>query len=132
MTPQKFKTLSQSLYDKGYKKYNQQWHNEDYVFGKSFLKDKNQWQENRAPYIITLSIYDYTLHPEFFTRLPDCKKDHVGVAITITVSRTTAERIEMQMDWLDSSTIEEVESTAASFYEFICRTYPEPKEMGYE
>lgn len=132
MTPQKFKTLSKSLYDKGYKKYNQQWNNEDYVIGKSFLVGMNPWEESRAPYIITLSIYDYTLHPEFFTRLPDCKKDHVGVAITITVSRTIKERIEMCIDWDDCTTIEEVENTAKSFYEWVCKTYPEPRKIGYE
>ena len=129
MTPQKFKILSQSLYDKGYKKYNQQWHNEDYVIGKSFLVGMNRWEENRAPYIITLAIYDYTLHPEFFTRLPDCKKDRVGISIYITVSRTIEEVIEMQIGWIDdTTTIEEVESTAKSFYEFICKTYPEPRK----
>ena len=128
MTPQEFKTLSQSLYDKGYKKYNQQWHKEDYVIGKSFLIDKNQWEENRAPYIITLSIYDYTMHPEFFTRLPDHMKNHVGISVYIMVSRTIAERIEMYVDWNDNTTIEEVEDTAKSFYEFVCRTYPKPRK----
>lgn len=129
MTPQKFKTLSQSLYDKGYKKYNQQWHNEDYVIGKSFLVGMNPWEESRAPYIITLSIYDYTLHPKFFTRLPDYKKDSVGIAVYITVSRTIEEVIEMEIGWIDdTTTIEEVESTAKSFYEWVCKTYPEPRK----
>lgn len=50
MNKQEFEKLEQSLIERGYRKYDQQWHHEDYVIGKSFHREDNQWEEDRAAY----------------------------------------------------------------------------------
>lgn len=128
MTKKEFDKLAESLYAKDYKKYNQQWHHEDYVIGKGFHKADNQWEECRYAYQIILSIYDYTEKKDLWDRLPKCMQNHVGIEIHIDVSRTINERVDLTMAWHDDTTIEEVESQAETFYQFVCSTWPKPRE----
>ena len=127
MKKTQFDKLEKQLLDRGYKKYNQHWHREDYVIGKSFHKDDNQWDEDRAGYQVLLSIYDNTLHPEYYDRIPKEQRNHVGIEIHVDVSRIIDERMEFTTSWSDKTTIEEVERLAESFYQWVCKEYPEPK-----
>lgn len=128
MNKQEFEKLEQSLIERGYRKYNQQWHHEDYILGKSFHKDDNQWEEDRAAYQILISVYDWSLHPEYFDRIPKEYRDRVGLEVHVDMSRTIDERLDLTFDWKDSDTIEEIEKLAEEYYNFMCRIIPEPRK----
>lgn len=127
MKNEQFDKLEKQLLDRGYKKYNQHWRREDYVIGKSFHKDDNQWDEERAGYQVLLSIYDNTLHPEYCDRIPKEQRDNVGIEIHTDVSRIIDEILEFTTSWNDETTIEEVERLAESFYQWVCKEYPQPR-----
>lgn len=127
MDKEQFDILAESLYDRGYKKYEQQWNHEDYTISIGFHKYDNRWEEDRYAYQIILSIYDYTLlHKEWSYRLPENMRNHVGIEIHVDVSRNVNERVELVLTWRDNTTIEEIETVAESFYKWVCNTYPEP------
>ena len=128
MNKDQFEPLAQSLYERGYKKYNQHWHHEDYVIGKGFHKKDNKWEEGRNAYHLGLSIYDYSLKRNLWDRLSESERNHVGIEIHIDISRTIDERIELVLTWHDDTTIEEIEKIAESFYNWVCITYPEPRK----
>lgn len=125
-----FDKLVTQLKERGYKIYEQQWHHEDYVIGKSFHRNDNQWEEDRAGYQLLLSIYDYTLHPEYHDILPEEQRDRVGIDIRVNVSRVIDERLELSVKWDDDMTIEEVECIADSFYRWVLTAYPEPRNIN--
>lgn len=127
MNKEPFDKLVTQLKERGYRIHSQHWHNEDYVIGKSFHRGDNRWDEDRAGYQLLLSIYDYTLHPEYYDRMPKELRDHVGIDIHVDVSRIIDERKEFTTTWRDESTIEEVEHLAENFYQWVCKEYPEPK-----
>lgn len=124
-----FEKLEAKLLNSGYKRYNQHWHSEDYVLGKSFRVEDNRWDEDRVPYQVLLSVYDYTLHPEYHDRLPMEQRDRVGIDIRVNVSRIIDERIEFSINWEDYTTIEEIEAIADSFYNWVLTAYPEPRNI---
>lgn len=126
MNKEQFDKLASSLYKRGYKKYNQHWHHEDYVIGGGFHKKDNRWEEDRSAYQIILSIYDYTIHKEWSWKLPESMKNRVGIEIHVDVSRNVNERVDLVLAWHDDTTIEEVEAVAESFYKWVCDAYPEP------
>lgn len=128
MNKEQFDKLESQLIERGYKKYNQHWHNEDYVLGMSFHRDDNRWDGDRAGYQILLSIYDYTLHPEFQCRMTKEQLEHVGVEVRVMVSRTIDERMDFSTTWGDDMTIEEAECLADSFYRWVITAYPEPRK----
>jgi hypothetical protein len=128
MNKQEFEELEKLLLESGYSKHNQKWHHEDYIIGKSFHKDDNQWEEGRAAYQIIISVYDWTLHPEYFDRMPESFRDKVGFEIHIDMSRTIDERLELVFDWENSDTIEQIEHLAEEYYNFMCKTIPEPRK----
>ena len=126
MKKNQFDGLSEMLYARGYKRYNQHWHHEDYVIGKGFHKDDNLWEEDRSAYQIILSVYDYT--DKNYPNLTDEMRNHVGIEIHFDVSRTIDERIDMDMSWHDTDRIEEIERAAESFYKWVCSFYNKPIE----
>ena len=128
MNKEQFDKLEKQLLDRGYKKYNQHWHHEDYVVGKSFHRTDNRWDEERAGCQLLLSIYDNTLHPEYYDRMPKESRDHVGIEIHVDVSRIIDERMEFTTNWEDNTSIEEVERLAESFYQWVLTAYPEPRK----
>lgn len=128
MNKKQFEKLKTELLERGYKTYHQQWHHEDYVIGNGFHKYDNQWEEDRNAYQIILSVYDYSDKKEFWDRLPGIMRDHVGLEVHVDVSRTGGERIEMGFAWHEDTKIEEVEAVAESFYQWVCKTYPKPRE----
>lgn len=128
MNKQEFEKLEKLLLERGYKKHNQQWHNEDYIIGKALYKDDNQWEEGRAAYQIIISVYDYTLHPEYFDRIPEQHRNHVGLEVHVDMSRIIDERLELTFDWKESDTIEEIERLAEEYYNAMCKIVPEPRK----
>lgn len=126
MLKDKFVKLEESLVKRGYKKYPQHWHHEDYVIGKGFHRDDNKFEEDRNAYQILLSIYDYSLrHYEF--NLSDEERKRVGIQIRLNVSRTSSEHFEMTFSWDDDTDIEKIEEMAESFYQLISDKVKEPK-----
>lgn len=125
MEQAQFKKLEAMLYKRGYHKYIQHWHHEDYVIGKGFHKVDNQWDDDRPSYQILLSIYDYSQ----WDILSVEQRNRVGIEIRFDVSRTIDERMEMIMNWYEDTTIEDVEAQAESFYQWVCKEYPEPRRI---
>ena len=128
MNKKQFDKFEKQLLNRGFKKYIQHWHKEDYIIGKSFHKGDNRWDEDRAGYQVILSIYDNTIHPEYYDRMPKELRDHVGLEIHIDVSRTIDERMDFATNWEENTSIEEVERLAESFYKWVCKEYPEPRK----
>lgn len=129
MKKNEFYKLEAALIERGYRRDCHQWNHEDYVLAASFHREDNRWDENRAGCQVLLSVYDYTMHPEFGDRLPTGHRDIVGIDVHIFVSRTIDERIELETNWADDMTIEEVECMADSFYRWVLTAYPEPREI---
>lgn len=129
MTKTEFDKLESALIERGYKKYQQHWKNEDYVLGISFHRDDNRWDEDRAGCQVLLSIYDNSMHPEFYDRIPKGQRDRVGIEVTVMVSRVIDERMDLTTSWADNMTIEEMECMADSFYRWVLTAYPEPRKV---
>lgn len=106
----------------GYTMYDQHWKHEDYVIAKGFHKEDNKWEENRCGYQILLSVYDY--RGKEYAKNDPLFHNRVGIEITIDVSRTIDERMELTTCWDENTTIEEVESMAESFYRWVCQKEP--------
>lgn len=128
MDKKKFAELETALKKRGYKRYNQHWHREDYVLGLSLHREDNRWDEDRAGCQLLLSVYDYTLHPEYYDRIPEGQRNQVGIEIHVDVSRVIDERMEFATAWADNMAIEEVECMADSFYRWVLTAYPEPRK----
>lgn len=128
MNKEHFNKLEKQLLERGYKKYTQHWRHEDYVLGTSFHREDNRLDEDRAGCQLLLCIYDYTLHPEWDDRIPEWQRKHVGIEIHVDVSRVIDERMEFTTNWDDNTSIEEVERLAESFYQWVCKEYPEPRK----
>ena len=124
----RFDKLAEELYSKGYKRYNQHWHHENYVIGKGFHKEDNKWDDERYAYQIGLSIYDYSEMHELWDRLPKSMQNHVGIEIHVDMSRTIGERLDFVLAWHDEDTIENVEKWAEHFYRSMCSLFVEPRE----
>lgn len=128
MNKEQFEELKTQFFNNGYRQHNQQWHHEDYIIGKAFHKDDNQWEEGRAAYQIIISVYDWNIHPEYFDRMPKEYRDRVGLGVHVDMSRTIDERLELTFDWKESDTIESVEQLAEAYYEAMCKIVPEPRK----
>lgn len=128
MIKEEFEKIEQSLIERGYRKYNQQWHHEDYVIGKAFHKDDNQWEEDRAAYQILISVYDWTLHPEYFDRVSESYRDRVGLEVHVDISRIIDERLDLTFGWKESDTIDQIEYLAEEYYNAMCKIVPEPRK----
>lgn len=127
MKKKKFDKLSKYLLEKcNYKKYDQHWQHEDYAIAKGFHRNDNEWEEDRCAYQIVLNIYDYS--DKNYPQLTPEQRDYVGIEIHIMVSRTSSERVDMVMSWHDGDNIEDIESVAEKFYQWVCTRWPEPRE----
>lgn len=128
MNKEQFDKLEKQLLERGYNRYSQNWHHEDYILGKPFHRDDNRFDEDRAGFQLLLSIYDNTLKTEYFECIPKEQHDHVGIDIHVDMSRVIDERMEFATHWEDNTSIEEVERLAESFYQWVCKEYPEPRK----
>lgn len=127
MKKKQFDKLAELLYSRGYKKYGQTWHNEDYVIAKGFHKEDNKWEENRSAYQIVLSVYDYFSRKDLWDRLSEKERDHVGIEVHVDMSRTIDERFDFVFAWHNDDNIEEIERIAEKYYQFMCRLFNEPR-----
>lgn len=125
MTKAEFDKLEAMLYKRGYHKYIQHLYHEDYVIGKGFHRADNQWDDDRSTYQIILAVYDYSS----WDKLSAEQRNRVGIEIRFDVSRTIDERIDMIMNWYEDTTIEDIEAQAESFYQWVCKEYPEPRRI---
>ena len=95
------------------------------MIGKSFHRVDNQWDDDMSTYQIILAVYDYSQ----WDTLSAEQRNRVGIEIRFDVSRTIDERIDMIMNWYEDTTIEDIEAQAESFYQWICKEYPEPRRI---
>ena len=128
MKKEQFEKLKANLLERGYRIYNQNWHREDYVIGKSFHKYDNPWEENRAAIQIIISVYDYSDKPEYWDRIPQSLRDRVGLDVWVCMSRTIDERLDLSFAWHDDETIEQIEDVAEQFYVAMCNIFKKPRE----
>ena len=124
MNKKQFETLEAQLLKRGYKKYIQKWHHEDYILGKGFHKDDNPWEENRNAYQIILSIYDFS--DKNWPALSEHDKQRVGLECHVDVSRMIDERCELCFAWNDNTKISDVETIAESFFKWVESVCPTP------
>lgn len=122
MTKEDFNKLKAELLDKGYSKYGKSiMRHEDFSYGKSFLKDKNIFEEDRSCYQIILYIYEKFTYGFAYG-------DDYGIEIEISISRTADEIMNFTLPWREGESLEEVESTASEFFNWICVMWPFPRE----
>lgn len=129
MNKRQFAKLEALLKEHDYRMYDQHWHHEDYVWGKSFHKSDNQWEEGRAAYQILISVYNWS-NPDkdIYTRLPADMRDRVGLEVHIDMSRTIDERLELVFAWHGNDTIEQIEYVAEQYYNAMCTIFKKPRE----
>lgn len=128
MNKEKYRKVEKELLERGYRRYDQNWNLEDYVIGKGFHKEDNKFEEDRSAYQILLSIYDMSLHKEWWDRMSSETRQSVGITIRFGISRTVNERIDLEMSWHDDTKIEDVEEFAENFFKFIQQQYPKPRK----
>ena len=73
-----------------------------------------------------MHIYDHRNWPSEFN-VPSEERNKVGIEITIDVSRTIDERMELVTSWEDDTKIEDIEDMAEKFYAWVQEVYPEPR-----
>lgn len=125
MTGDKFEELKASLLGnegKGYDIYNQHWHHEDYIIAKGFYKECDKLAESVNGYQIILSVYDY--RGKDYAKDDPCFRNRVGIEISIEVDSAIDSRLALRTSWTDSTTIEEIEDVAESFYKWVCSRNP--------
>lgn len=127
MNIKKFEKLKKTLIERDYRQYDQHWKHETYVLGKPFHRDDNKWDEDRCGYQILLSVYDHRTWPSEFNITQE-ERNKVGIEITIDVSRTIDERMELTTSWHDDTKIEDIEDMAEKFYTWVQEVYPEPRK----
>ena len=125
MNGKEYTKLVEEFQVKGYIKWNNTFNHADYYWGKSFHREDNRFDEDRAGYLILCYVYDYT--DKDYPQLTPEQKDHVGISVVIMVSRTIDERIDLTLTWNDKSTIDSIEKVAESFYQWACTNWPKPR-----
>ena len=96
---------------------------EDYYWYKAFHKEDNELEEGRPGYQIIFKIYDHSQ----FSYLNPKLEDNIGISILIMISRTVAERLDLETSYDDDMSISYIEDKAESFYQWAQKEYPEPK-----
>lgn len=121
MTTQQFNVLEGLLQEKGYKFYKGHLTSEDFYYYKTFGKGDNPYEEGRSNYQILFRVWDWTQYERYL-------KDHdYGVDVTIMVSRTTDERVELELSH-DGQPISYFENKAESFYEWVTKNFEIEKD----
>lgn len=127
MNKKEFEVFEKKLLERGYRKWYNQFDHSDYNLYKSFRREDNKFDEDRAAYQLFLRVYDYTLKD--WPNLPKDMRDHIGIEIAVMVSRVIDERLDLTVPFKDSDTIEAVEELAESFYKWVETVYPEPRKF---
>ena len=124
MNEKQLKKFEAELEKRGYRKYSA-YNSADYAWFKSF--GKSQYQEGRSNYQIAFSVYDFS---RFGDRDAYLKKNPYRCLPAVMVSRTTNERLDMELATIDYKEIERVEKVAESFYQWAEQNV-EYKEKRY-
>ena len=127
MNKAEYDKLAEEFQTKGYRRWNNTFNHADYYWGKSFHREDNPFDENRSGYQILINVYDFS--DKDYPQLTPEQRDHVGLEAIIMVSRTIDERIDLSLSWSDESTIESIEETAESFYQWACTYWPTPRKF---
>jgi hypothetical protein len=112
MTSKEYESFEEQLKANGYRKYTGAVINEDYYWCKGFEYVEDEDGDRRPSYQVIFSVWDYRNRPEL--RVPDF--DKVGVAVRVIMSGDGRIDLELTQDKLD---IEDVETKAHSFYEWV-------------
>ena len=127
MTEKEFDKLLKEFEKNGYTKYQKtRLRNEDYYFAKSFHKTDNIFEENRYAYHISYFIYDWRNYHN-----PTRGGDPLGIDIEILVSRTSGEYAKLELTWKEDDSIEYIEQTAESFFNWASVTWNSPRDDNY-
>ena len=116
MTTQQFNVLEGLLQEKGYKIYKGHLTSEDFYYYKHFGKRDNLYEEGRSNYQILFRVWDWT---EYDHRRKD---NDYGIDVTIMVSRTADERVELELPH-EGNPISYFENKAESFYEWVTKNF---------
>lgn len=127
MNKAEYDKLVEEFEAKGYRKRNNTFNHADYYWGKSFHKEDNPFDEERAGYQLIINVYDYT--DKDYPNLTPEMREHIGLEAVIMVSRTIDERIDLTLVWRDNDTIESIEEAAESFYNWAIMYWPTPREF---
>ena len=125
MNTEDFEKLKETLTEAGYRNWGSCIHgHEDYCIGKAFHREDNKWEPGRSGYQIAVSVYEWG--KKDLPNIPEDMRKRVGLEVTILVSRTIDERMDLVMPFRDDMTVDEMEKTAESFYNWVCSEIPEP------
>lgn len=127
MTEKEFNKLLKEFEKNGYTKYQKtRLRNEDYYFAKSFHKADNIFEENRPAYHISYYIYDWRNYPK-----ATMGRDPFGIDVEVLVSRTSGEFVKLELTWEENDSIEYIEQTAESFFNWASVIWVSPRDNNY-
>ena len=119
------------LKENGYRKGGKPYHcNADHYWYKSFGKEDNPYEENRALWQVFINVYDWR---KYWDSDPSLRKFSKGASVTVTihVSRTIGEvGVELNFDLKDDKLdLKDIEDKAYCFWRYVedCFGAP-PKE----
>lgn len=128
MTLEELKKIGSYLKENGYRSGGQPYHcNADHYWYKSFGKEDNPYEENRALWQVLLNVYDWR---KYWDRDPSLRKFNKAASITASVhiSRTINEGgIELNWDLnSDKFDLKDIEDKAYKFFKYVDENFGVP------
>ena len=106
------KAFEDSLINRGYKKYKQNYRREDYMYWKSFERD----EDNRKGYSVGFAFYDWNKYPQY------SEFETYSVALHFLLGNDLGiDRLDVDITD-DKMTVEEFEEFCAELYKFYLTT----------
>ena len=109
-TKLQFEKFESKLKKKGYIRYNESVHNEDYYWFKRIIRNE---ETNRTTCSLAIAVYDFSKYPQFREPTP------MHIEFRAHISRNSDERIETLIMSDKLATIEAHEALALSIYTLI-------------
>ena len=128
MTLEEFKKIGSYLKENGYRSGGQPYHcNADHYWYKSFGKEDNPYEANRALWHVFLNVYDWR---KYWDRDPSLREFNKAASITATVSvsRTIDER-SIALSWdlaNDEFDLKDIEDKAYKFFKYVNDNFGAP------
>lgn len=108
-TKEQGEEFEKKLLEKGYRKFIQHYHNEDYMYWKSF--DRNE--DKRTGYSVGFAFYDWSKYPQF------TEPENVSVSLNMLIGNNKkVGRLDISITD-DTVTDEQFESFCKEFYQFF-------------
>lgn len=128
MTLEELKKIGSYLKENGYRSGGQPYHcNADHYWYKSFGKEDNPYEENRALWQVLLNVYDWR---KYWDRDPSLREFNKAASITASVhiSRTINEGgIELNWDLnSDKFDLKDIEDKAYKFFKYVDENFGVP------